>query len=106
VNDVWVALALALVLALTLGFFLAVGAFMLLNHSESIESITKAHEKSVSDLMEQHVAVVTKLVDGPKLPEVPQMMEVKAADEEWIASPESIITQGDDLSPVFDPDEV
>ena len=101
----WVALALALVLILSLLFFLAVGSFMVLWHSEAIQSLVRSHEKSVSNLIESHENQVSKMIDGPKLPEVPQLAEVKEADEKWLESKDSYVRQGDDLSPIYDADE-
>jgi hypothetical protein len=112
----WVSIALTIALIIAVCVFMTYASFIALWHQEAIDDLTKEHaatidalvnhqRASIENIVSHHEMVVNKLIDGPKLPEVPQMMEAKAADEEWVASPESIIHQGDDLSPIYDPDE-
>jgi len=104
----WVAIALAtLTFLVFLGSVLLVLVTQLWAH-ESVVDLAKAHERAQREMLTAHKEEVAKLVDGPRQPEVmlPPEQASKRIDEEWILSPESLIEQGDDLSPVFDADEV
>lgn len=103
----WVAITLA---TLTLLVFLGCILFVLVNqllNSNSVESLAREFRRNLQTITEAHVAEVAKLIDGPKQPEVmlPPEQASKAIDEEWLNSPDSLIEQGDDLSPVYDADE-
>ena len=103
----WVAITLA---ATTFLVFLGCCALVLIQqiaNQQQVTDLMHAHKDVVRELTEAHTAEVRKLVDGPSAPEIilPEQSS-KVADEEWLVSPESIIEHGDDLSPVFDADEV
>ena len=104
----WVAItSLALTFLVFLGAVALVMATQLWAH-ESVAEVTKAHERAQREMLSAHKEEVSKLIDGPRQPEVmlPPEQASKRVDEDWILSPESLIEQGDDLSPVFDADEV
>ena len=90
-------------------FFLAALVFLVLAHQSDMEHMHSKSWKALLDMADQIKRPDAQFIEAIRAqaaPLTPGKDPVTELDEEWLAGDESETWMGDDLSPVFDPEEV
>lgn len=102
---------MVIVLVSILGFVLlcTVAALVLQHflHSSDIDTLIQSHHREMQKMIDKIHQPDARFMEAMRRQAEPvdSTKEVARTDEDWLKEEQSLVQVGDDLSPIFDPDE-